>query len=861
MAKTTPKLSGYRDKRDPGKTTEPFSPEPMVSYGASRAGAFVVHLHAASRLHYDLRIEVGGSLMSFAIPRGPSLDPEDKRLAVNTENHPLEYLDFEDIIPAGNYGAGAMILWDRGLVRYLEGTAEEGIARGKIDFELRGTKLRGRFALVKTSGRGSTDRGRDQQHNHWLLLKKRDGFARSDAPLTETEPRSVLSGLLVDELARVDEIAATISGEVAASGAQRAELDAAALTPMLCASEGVGLHNKGFVYELKLDGVRILAARDGTDTSLRYRTRRTATASYPEISRAVASLPVKRFVLDGEIVAFDESGRPSFQRLGQRIHASRPHDVRRAARQVPVAYVVFDLLALDGYDLRKLPLLERKRHLRRLVPGRGLIRVLDHLQADGRPLFEFCRQQRLEGVVAKRSDSPYVSTRSGDWVKLKCQRDDEFIIVGFTHGQGARSRLGALEVASYRGDRLVVRGRVGSGLDDRSIDTLLARLAELQQPDSPASASMRRPGEVLTYVRPEVAVSVAYGGWTDEGRLRHAVFRGLRPDTDPARCRAAPPEELLLEAAKVAGGGPADRPRSARQDFLSNQDKVFWPEEQYTKGDLCNYYAEIGDTLLPHLRDRPVILVRYPDGIAGKHFYQWNVPAGTPSWIQTLPLRWEEAHGRKVTSFLINDADTLVYVANLGCIPLHVLASRVDTLDDCDFLTIDFDIGDAPFRHAVELARALKGLLAELSLEGYPKTSGQSGLHVLVPLGPGVPFGTAKMLAELIGRILQARRSDIASFERMRNRRAPGTVYVDTGQTGRSRSIVAPYSVRAVPGARVSTPLTWDEVSFALDPATLTISSVPERLRRYGDPLQQLLHACPDVTSVLACLGKLLKRE
>jgi bifunctional non-homologous end joining protein LigD len=852
------KLSKYRAKRDPARTNEPFGAEPMRSAPGTARGSFVVHLHDASRLHYDLRIEVGGVLKSFAVPRGPSLDPREKRLAVNTEDHPIEYLDFEAVIPEGNYGAGAMILWDRGAIRYLEGTAEEGIARAKIDFVLQGYKLRGRYALVKTSGRkGQAEPAQPE----WLLIKKADAHARegSGSAVIEEQPRSVLSGLQIDELAHADRIAAEIEADARALGARPLPDTAANWTPMLCAQSGATLQQRNWLYELKLDGVRVLAHRDGSNAWLRYRTGRVTTESYPEVARAVRALACKRLILDGEIVAFDERGRPDFQLLGSRIQATRPHEARLAARETPVSFLAYDLLAVEGLDLRALPLRERKRLLARVMPGKGLIRVLDHIEDDGRVLWDFCEQQELEGVIAKRADSAYVvgPRRTGDWVKLKRDRFDDFAVVAFTRGEGGRDALGSLELGSYAGEQLVYRGRVGSGFDEATLRTLIPRLRSLAVDALPLEGELPDAPRGRTFVRPEVVVAVRHSGFTHEGRLRHAVFHGVRDDMDPRACSAAPQDERIdaaLESAEKAHRG-ADAAVAGRAK-LSNQNKVFWPDEGYTKGELCAYYGAVSDTLLRYLRDRPVLMVRYPDGIAGKHFFQWNMPAGTPEWVRAFPIRSEEHGDREVMSILVEDRDTLLYMANLGCIPLHILASRAHDLERCDFLTIDFDLGGAPLVHAIELARTLHEVLDQIGLRGFPKTSGQTGLHVLVALG-GVPFTAAKALAELLGRILHARHPQISTIERMRAKR-PNAVYIDTGQTGRSRAIVAPYSVRAIAGARVSTPLSWDEVSFNLDPSIFTMFTVPERIARYGDPMAELLEQRPDVLRAAEALGKLL---
>jgi bifunctional non-homologous end joining protein LigD len=816
-----------------------------------------------------------------------------------TEDHPLEYVDFEAVIPEGNYGAGPMIAWDRGRIRYLETTAEEGIVKGKLDFVLTGFKLNGRFALIETGsrqGKGSKEDGRQ-----WLLVKKQDDFAAKRDIIVE-EPRSILGGLTIDELSERETLAAELTQAAADAGAVRGQVKAETLTPMLCATEGGRLDDPERLYELKLDGVRIVADKHGSAVALRYRNGRSGTAAYPEIARAVAALAPERVVLDGEIVAFDDEGRPSFHKLGPRIHAERPLDVLRVQAEVPVTYVVFDVLALGDRDLTALPLAERKALLARVVQGRGYLRCLDHIAENGALLMNFCREKRLEGVVAKRIASSYRPgpSRSDDWIKIKCDRDDEFVVIGWMTGKGNRKHLGALCVASYGPTGLTYRGRVGSGLDDATINALLPRLAALATAEFPGVGGIPAEAKDAHWVKPELVVSVRFQGFTPDAHLRHPVFRGLRTDIEPGACRAMPPEELLalaetsateatagdaLEAsgeegtpddadatrhgARARGGSGTSKHGSAGAAELdasdsgarrvitptrvkvTNRDKVFWPDEGYTKGDLIEYYAAVAPAMLPFLADRPVVMVRYPDGIRGKSFYQWNVPQGTPDWLRRSMLRdSSDPEKREKVVFLIDDIDALIYLANLGTIPLHVLACREETREACDFLTVDFDIGEHPFERAVVLALTLKEILDEIGLAGYPKTSGQKGLHVLVPLGQNVGFDAAKILCELFGQLVVRRHPTLCTLERRVEQRH-GKALVDIGQTGRSRTIVAPYSVRAWPGATVSTPLYWEEVHVALDPKRFTLLTVPTRLAESGDPLLGLLDQTPDIASAV----------
>lgn len=839
-------LTEYRRKRDPASTNEPFGTERIATEQATRQGFFVVHQHHASRLHYDLRLQVGNVLASFAVPKGPSMNPQDSRLAVQTEHHDLLYLDFEDVIPQGNYGAGPMIVWDFGSVRYRGATAEQGLADGKLDLELDGFKLRGGFVLLDTSRRSSTARAAQAS---WLLRKKPDAFASSEDVLQDA-PRSVLSGLRIDELARRHAIAEQIEQDARERGAREREVDVRGLVPMLCANTGAQLQDAERIYELKLDGVRIIAERIDDQVILRYRNGRAATLSYPEAARAVRALAHPRVVLDGEIVAFDEAGRPSFQALAPRIHGviSSSHWWTQA---VPRAvFFAFDLIRLGDLDLRPLPLSDRKQLLEKLVPGKGMIRRLDHLVGDGAPLYDFCRSHGLEGIVAKRRSSPYRPgpSRSADWVKLKCEREDDFTVVGWTRGNGGRQALGALLLASLAADgSWRYRGRVGSGLDAATIARLLPRLKSLQL-DHPADGMIIPPSRgVPSFARPELVVSVQHLGWTDDGKLRHPVLRGLREDMDPASCTAAPGEESIERLSASALRTP--KIVSAR-GAVTNQDKVFWPEDGFTKGDLMSYYAAVAPALLPYLRNRPIVLVRYPDGIDGEKFHQWRPPKGAPSWVRSVKLGPESESKR---AFVIDDVDGLLYVVNLGCIDIHLLASREHSSAHCDFVVIDFDLGEQPLRSAVTLACELRAVLEDLGMVGFPKTSGQSGLHVLVPLGAGVGFPAAKLLADLLGRLLVSAHEPIATMERRRERRGP-RVYVDTGQVGPTRTIAAPYAVRARRGAPVSTPLEWAEVNTALDPARYTIVTVPDRIISKPDPMAAMLHSQPDLGRALARL-------
>lgn len=858
MAPRDVKLGTYRDKRDASRTNEPLGDDPDAR-GPTWRGAFVIHQHDATRMHHDLRLEIGGVLASFAVPHGPSLDPDVKNLAIQTEDHPIEYLDFEAVIPDGTYGAGPMIVWDFGIVRYIEEPAEKGLEEGKLHLSLEGRKLRGHFGLVRVKGREPRPKG--EPSREWLFFKKQDGFARKGSSIVAERPESVLSGLHVGELPKMATIAEKVERDAARLGATKGRLDARKISPMLAVPDDVP-PGPGFIYELKMDGVRMIVQKSKAGVELFYRSGRSATAAYPEVVRAVAALPPAEIVLDGEIVAFDDRGRPSFERLASRIHTAPRADLRHALQDVPIVFMIFDLLSVGDHVLVELPLLRRKELLRRLVPAPGVLRVLDHLDSGGDKLFAFCRENGLEGVVSKRAESPYRygPNRSGDWVKTKREQEAAFVVVGHTVGERNRKRLGALDVASYEGERLVYRGKVGSGLSDERIAELLARLGPLATSASTAIGEYESAPRGRTHVKPEVVVFVRYLEWSDNGHLREPVYLGLAEEIEPTQCSAAPHDEDHAAPPQTTEVSPHAEEVEVR---VTNRQKIFWPEEGYTKGELVDYYAAMAPALLPYLEDRPVMLVRYPDGIDGKSFFQWNVPHGIPSWVKSVVLGKhvsvpEEGDDKKHV-FLVDRPESLVYLANLACIPIHVLASRVGSPDVADFLTIDFDVKLLDLRAAVAQAHTLREILESLGLVGYPKTSGQTGLHVFVPLGDAVTPSAARTLADLLGRLVVERHPDTATMERVVAKRGK-RVLVDTGQTGPSRTIVAPFSVRATKGARVSTPLSWDEVVPDLDPGRFTIRTVVERTASLGDPMRPMLEDRPDIASVMGRLGKLVSR-
>jgi bifunctional non-homologous end joining protein LigD len=850
------RLERYRAKRDPDRTPEPFGPArrdasppeaPAAERALEPARLFVVQKHAARRLHWDFRLELGGTLRSWAVPKGPSADPTDKRMAVEVEDHPVEYADFEGLIPAGNYGAGAVIVWDRGAWVPV-GDPREGLANGKLVFRLNGYKLHGEWTLVRT-------RRAQGGKQEWLLMKHRgDAFAGPGRPFAE---ESVLSGRLLEELAAGTSRADEAVREAERLGARRRALAAAEVRPMLAVPRDAPFSGAGWLFELKYDGYRLLASRDGARVALRYRSGDDATARFPEIARTIEALPVDA-LLDGEVVVLGPDGRPSFQALQARAQIARREDAQRASIERPATYYAFDLLALAGLDVRPLALVDRKRLLARVVPPVGAVRYADHVEVRGEDLWREVLARGLEGVVAKRADAPYRGVRAAAWQKIRVERTADFAVVGFTAPRGERGGFGALHLAVSDGEGLAYAGSVGTGFDARTIEALHARLAPRARRTPVCHGPVPR-GRGNTWVEPELVVEVRFKEWTREGLLRQPVFLRVRGDKRPEDAeRIAAPRDAPRDAPRPA---PAPAPTRARARVeVTNGEKVFFPREGITKGDVVAYYRAIAPLMLPLLRDRPLVLTRYPDGIEGKSFFQKDAPQWRPEWIRTIRIHSEDA-GRDLDHFLVDDAEGLAWIANLGTIPVHVWASRAPQLERPDWCIVDLDPKEAPFAHVVELARTLHALCDEIGLPSYPKTTGQKGMHVLVPLGGQLTHAQARTLGELLARALEARRPQIATTARAIGARG-GRVYLDYLQNGYGKTIAAPYSVRPRPGAPVSAPLRWSEVNGRLDPARFTVRTLPQRAARLdGDPLLPVLADRPDLLGALELLGARIAPE
>ena len=861
-------LSTYRAKRSPDR-----SPEPVGTVSPVPGNLFVVHKHAARNLHFDLRLEMDGVLRSWAVPKGPSYDQAEKRLAVKVEDHPLEYGDFEGVIPAGNYGAGGVIVWDRGEWVPLE-PWREGLEKGKLLFELRGYKLHGKWTLVKIK----------KSEKDWLLIKERDRWMSSPGEADNFPEESVLSGLTVDEIKSGESPAAKLLKALEAEEkAVRIRVDARSVEAMHCETEDKAFTRDDWLFELKLDGYRLIASKSRGEALLLTRNGNDYTSVFPEIARAVKSLPFDDCIIDGEVVCLDANGIPSFSRLQRRGRLSSPMEIRRAVVEFPATFYAFDLLGFEDFDVRPLPLLRRKELLKDVVPALGILRYLDHIETEGEAFLEQVTAMGLEGIVAKKSASPYRKGRSGDWLKIKAERTGDFVIVGFTKPKGSRAHLGALQLADRVNGTLVYAGRVGTGFNDELLKELRELLDPIVRVDPLCAGPVFEPGKeplksedipdttTTTWVDAVHVCEVRYREFTPDGLLRHATFLHLRTDKSPHECErqgwgsqtesatsdsAGPDNEGVADTSYDPPTPPAKAPIQKTINF-SNLKKIYWPAEKYTKGDLVEYYRAVSRWLLPYLADRPVVLTRFPDGIDGKSFYQKDAPVFVPEWIRTIPI-WSEDTRREIRYFICDSEEALLYIANMGSIPIHVWASREGSLELPDWCVIDLDPKEATFSDVIRCAQVLHRICESVGLPSYVKTTGKTGLHVMLPLGRQCTYEQSRMLGELLARCVLRELNDIATITRHVTKRGD-KVYLDYLQNRHGQTIVAPFSVRPLPGATVSMPLLWDEVNDTLDPKAFTIKNAVERMERLGnDPVLPVLEMKPDLVHVLDQLAKVL---
>lgn len=922
MTKT---LDEYRRKRRFEVTPEPAG-RPTPSANRLR---FVVQEHHATRRHWDFRLEMGGVLKSWAVPKGPTMDPGEKRLAVPVEDHPVEYMEFEGVIPKGNYGAGAVMVWDRGTYESLEGDALDAYERGKLTVVLRGSVLRGEFHLVRTRMGGATQ---------WLMFKKRDpdavpGWTPPDPPVSAKTGRTI-EQIAAEETRRWESgTPKTGNGKRATGNGERRHprrspaarkararssesrvtnhesrvlkqlrLDKPGkdpfprnLKPALATLVDKPFNGKDWLFEIKWDGVRTLAylRRRGSEREVELRSRNNLTQNrqFPEVVEALYRLDLPDAVLDGEIVALDQQGRAHFQLLQSRIPLARNGPQPSETEPLTIAYYVFDLLYYNGHSLLSRPLEERRRALEAILQTDPVVRLSEAVSESGVAFYEAARQHGIEGIVGKRMDAPYpAGRRTPAWTKMKIKQHLDAVVGGFTRGRGGRAKaFGALILGAYDGaGRLQYIAHCGGGFTDTELRRLKRLLDDRRIPTIPFATAPPQTNDVPTWVRPELVVEVEYGGWTREGYLRFPVYTGLREDK-PAR-------EVTLERPKMGTGNGDQGTRKKRKPHpleealeeagvrveLTNLDKIFWPERGYTKADLIEYYLKIAPVILPHLRDRPVTLRRFPNGIAGESFYQKDV-TDAPEFVTLVPIFSESSKGIMAAP-VCNNLETLLWLAQLADIEIHSWFSRTTALRKAeragtagtefgtsedglrasvlnrpDVVAFDVDPYLFPdnklpqrrgekdpdysrrgFDAAREAAFLVRDLLRTLKLNSFVKTSGKTGLHVFVPIVRAYTCEQVHEFAKTVTQYLEGRHPKNITTVWAAEKRV-GKVFLDYNQNRLGATLASAYSIRPTPEATVSMPVTWRELDRGFDPLEFTLKTVPGTMKKRKDPWRDLL--------------------
>jgi bifunctional non-homologous end joining protein LigD len=763
------------------------TPEP---FGGKKKGSepiFVVQRHDARALHYDFRLERNGALASWAVPKGIPLEPGQRSLAVHVEDHPLEYATFEGEIPKGEYGAGLVEIWDEGTYELLEEKKDGGLT-----VRLHGRRLDGLWSLVPAH--------LDGKERNWLILKKRE---EGEAAVTEKRGRRTYKAML-----------ATLAREVP--------------------------KGDGWIFEAKWDGYRAIADLQGSNATLTSRNGNDLTARFETVAKALErSIKTPDCVLDGEVCALDEQGKATFSAMQQ------------GKTGTAYVYVVFDLLELEGEPQVDLPLEERRAKLEQLIDRRQKTVLFSESFEDGQALYRAAQKQGLEGIVAKRKGTRYlVGRRGAEWLKIKTHGRQEFVIAGYTKGQGRRSgAFGALILGYWQDGELVYAGNVGTGFNDREIDRLLGKLKRLERKrpsfdEVPKMPKVRR--DAIHWVEPKLVAEIEFVEWTHDGRLRAPSYQGLRED------KAA--GDVAREEPQATEPLPSEVKKGKRVLKLSNLDKPFWPDEGITKGDLLAYYRDVAPVVVPHLKDRPFTMKRYPDGAYGKFFFQKDAPTHMPDWIKTVELmvstRESPRKRRKISAPLVNDELALLWMVNMGCIDLNTWYSRVDKPSRPDFVLFDLDPSDdVGFKETVEVALLVKQVLDAVGLESCPKTSGSDGIHVLVPIARRHTYDQAREFAEIIAGTLARTHRGLVTTEWTRAKRRG--VLIDSNQNGEGKTIASVYSARPREGAPVSTPLRWDEVDEKLDPRDFTMDAVRSRIEEHGDLFEPVLNGKQSLSDAL----------
>jgi bifunctional non-homologous end joining protein LigD len=796
------RLERYREMRD-----FTITPEPRGRVAAKKAKAlrYYIQRHAATRLHYDFRLELEGVLKSWAVPKGPSLDPADKRLAVQTEDHPLDYGEFEGVIPEKQYGAGEVLLWDQGAWTPEDRDPLDALRRGRLHFRLEGEKLHGSWILTRT--RGNDDKPA------WLLIKRTDEEARPGYDITAERPESVKR----EQRPR---------RALAKYGRQKIELPAF-VSPQLATLVTEPPKTGDWLYEVKHDGYRMLARLIKRDARLFTRSGKDWTERLPHLASALKRLKLDGTWLDGEIVVLRADGRASFQGLQNAFDFGRDGEI---------VYYVFDAPFLGGVDLRPLPLAERKEKLRAALGKSSIVRFSDHLEGEAHEILDKACAMGLEGLIGKSTDAAYVAGRTKTWIKLKCRQRQDFVIAGYTAPGGSRTGFGALllGVHDIAGGKLKYAGKVGTGFDEHLLGTLTRRLAKLKRPDSPLVNPPREKG--IQWVRPQLVCEVAFAERTDDGILRQASFMGLREDI-PAKTvseeRAQkPPEEPTPARASGArrpvGRGPAGN--EVHGIKITHPDRIVYPALNFTKLDLARYYDNIGELIVPHLARRPLTLVRCPDGVDKECFYQRHLAMGaSPGEVKTV----KRERSSKGYYIYIDSHSALITLVQNGAVEMHTWGARVPDTQHPDRITLDLDPDeDLPWETLVRATEMTRTIVEALKLRSFLKTTGGKGLHIVIPIAPKLPWAEVKEFSRLIAEFLVRAEPALFTAKVAKDRRE-NKVFVDYLRNSETASAVSAFSARARPGAGVSTPLAWDELTASEDVRPLyTVQTVPERLAK-----------------------------
>jgi bifunctional non-homologous end joining protein LigD len=908
-------LALYKKKRSFEKTPEPSGRKKL---SASQGLHFVVQKHAASRLHYDFRLEMNGVLKSWAIPKGPSLNPDDKRLAMMVEDHPYDYRSFEGIIPEGNYGAGTVIVWDEGTYETLE-QVEGGIRQqekiflkqlreGNLKFRLHGKKLKGDYALVHIKAR---------EDNAWLLIKKKDTYS-SSTDITKKEA-SVKSGKTLTEVAGNKKSKQWKSSRLADTKPTKARAKAprksavrkkkvstqneikgllqkgkrmaydTAIRPMLASLADAPFDSEEWIFEIKWDGYRALAGIRNGKVELQSRNNLSFNKKYYPVTQALQNWNVNAIV-DGEIIAVDENGVTDFQHLQAWQKTGRGE----------LMYYVFDILWIDGFSVTHLPLVERKQILKSIAPDNSIIRYSDHIDTEGKDFFKLALQNGLEGIMAKKADSYYYpGMRTQQWLKVKTHRRQEVVIGGFTKGRNSRQYFGALILGVYENNELVYIGHTGSGFNEKSLAEMYKKLQALVTNVCPFKKKPKT-NMPAVWVKPKLVAEVKFQEWTNENILRIPIFLGLRDDknaTDVMKESAdmkssvektkknhIPRKAVKVPAAKkrpsknnVAGNSKKLEARPPVDDIvkgkekdqlvmvdgqelkLTNIDKLYWKKEKITKRDLVNYYHHIAPFILPYMKDRPQSLNRHPEGAGGMSFYQKDVTGKVPDWIETYDYV-SESDGETKKFFVCTNEASLLYLANWGCIEMNPWHSRIQSPENPDYCVIDLDPEKISFEKVIETAGVVKQVLDQLGVDSYCKTSGSTGLHIYIPLGAKYTYEQSKQLAELIVQFVHAEIPAFTSLERSPAKRQK-KVYLDFLQNRTIQTLAAPYSLRPKEGATVSAPLHWEEVKKGLLPTDFTLLNILDRVMNEGDLFMPVLKKGIDLNKVLKKINTLIDKS